>query len=227
MGYQLVERRGGQSNGDFYILLNAAILVRADELFSPHVLRDLVRASADEESLLSDLDALEGVCLSDDWEAYRKIAALPESPYWSQSDLSRPLHSSPPLEGQTQPRDQFVRFSAFRNDRRITADGRLMPGTYATTFNDSQHASSGLAAVGRYALPNRVPARWRFDFVVFPNCPIKYGTVNPAFGQAGGGVEVEFVDGIRCEYPGLTVEFPIKRSQTINDSIAVYKIPEM
>ena len=79
-----------------------------------------------------------------------------------------------------------------RHDRRIRPDGSVLPGTYATTENDARMAPSGLAAVGRYALPNPVPAVHRFLLVPPQPVQIFCGTVAPNFGQAGGGVEVRF-----------------------------------
>jgi hypothetical protein len=51
------------------------------------------------------------------------------------------------------------------------------------------------AVVGRYALPNLLPATYRFDIAVAMGVPGLVGTVSPAFGQAGGGVEVELTVG--------------------------------
>lgn len=89
----------------------------------------------------------------------------------------------------------FVRYVAYSQDRRVTEDGGLSPGTYATTVNDAGSVPSGLAAVGRYALPNPRPARYASTVVPDPNTVIDYGTVVSMFGQAGGGVEAHFVNG--------------------------------
>lgn len=89
----------------------------------------------------------------------------------------------------------FRRFSAFANDRRITSDGRLTPGSYATTEEDSRLVRTGKEAVVRYALPNPDPAVHRFTIHPGTNRAIQYGVVEPANGQPGGGEEVIFVDG--------------------------------
>src|SRR2546421_104541 len=51
-------------------------------------------------------------------------------------------------------------------------------------------APSGFAAVGRYALPNVEPAMYVYEIEPRPETRIEFGTVAPAYGQAGGGVEV-------------------------------------
>ena len=102
----------------------------------------------------------------------------------------------------------FKRFTAFENDRRITADGRLLPGTYATTEADAKNVKTGLEAVARYALPNPKPAVYVFTVKPLKDTPIQRGIVEPEFKQPGGGVEVLFCDGTaaktvtdRCTIP--------------------------
>lgn len=104
------------------------------------------------------------------------------------------LHASPPFPFVTE-KAEFVRFSAFRNDRRILPDGSLRRGTYVTSARDAQMVPSGYAAVGRYALPNPLPAVHRFDILLRGPVQGLVGTVAPAYSQAGGGVEVELVYG--------------------------------
>lgn len=89
----------------------------------------------------------------------------------------------------------FARVSAFPNDRRVKADGSLEPGTYATTIEDLRLVPSGFAAAGRYALPNPVAARYVYMIVPGGGHLINGGTARPAHLQAGGGVEVMFVNG--------------------------------
>lgn len=102
----------------------------------------------------------------------------------------------------------FKRFTAFENDRRITAHGGLLPGTYATTEADAKKVKTGLEAVARYALPNPKPAVYVFTVKPLKDTPIQRGIVEPEFKQPGGGVEVLFCDGTvaktvtdRCTIP--------------------------
>jgi hypothetical protein len=91
--------------------------------------------------------------------------------------------------------DRFKRFTAYRNDRRITTGHGLLPGTYATTEEDARNVRTGKEAVARYALPNPKPAVFRFTIAPIEKTKLRRGIVQPAFGQPGGGVEVFFVDG--------------------------------
>jgi hypothetical protein len=116
------------------------------------------------------------------------------------------FRESPPRYGQSgpaasaapapaEPDDEFKRFTAFANDRRVTAELGLLPGTYATTAEDARHVRTGLEAAARYALPNPAPASHLFTIRPLPGTLIQIGTAQPAFDQPGGGVEVLFPTG--------------------------------
>lgn len=88
-------------------------------------------------------------------------------------------------------RTPFYRTTAYLQDKRIDLQTMsMLSGTYMSTADDILDARTGLASVGRYALPNPFPPLYRF--LVFPDSGIQldYGTVRPGFGQSGGGVEV-------------------------------------
>lgn len=87
----------------------------------------------------------------------------------------------------------FHRFSAFKHDRRVDKKGNFLAGTYATTDSDFPMVPSGFAAVGRFALPNIAAASYHFQIEAPKTTWVTTGTVAPAFGQAGGGVEAVFV----------------------------------
>jgi hypothetical protein len=89
----------------------------------------------------------------------------------------------------------FKRFSAYRNDRRVTPGGGMLPGSYATTEEDAKHVKTGQDAVERYALPNPEPASYPFKIEPHKDTDIKYGVAEPANGQPGGGVEVIYTKG--------------------------------
>ena len=103
--------------------------------------------------------------------------------------------------------ERFIRYSAVWPDRRIASDGSVGTGTYATTENDKTVVPSGLAAVGRYALPNPAPAV--FEYVIGPvkGETILCGTCAPQFGQAGGGVEIRVVNRLG---PGSANPIPVR-----------------
>lgn len=88
----------------------------------------------------------------------------------------------------------YFRFSANQKDPRVLPNGDFVSGTYATTYNDLGMVPSGFAAVGRYALPSPLSARYMF-IIMTNSSPQLIGTAVPNFGQAGGGVEVLFRGG--------------------------------
>lgn len=56
-------------------------------------------------------------------------------------------------------------------------------------------ARTGKDAVRRYALPNPDPAVYRYYLEPPTIIDVRRGTVQPAFGQPGGGAEVIFENG--------------------------------
>jgi hypothetical protein len=101
----------------------------------------------------------------------------------------------PDNEARTEEGDEFFRLFAYAGDKRITEHNGLAPGSYATTSTDMTVVPSGLAAVGRFALPTRISARYVFRITPGKGVRIFYGTVIPNYGLCGGGVEVFFPDG--------------------------------
>ncbi len=84
----------------------------------------------------------------------------------------------------------FKRYLRSNKDPRFTVQGELIAGTYLTSDLDAKHADSGFGAVGRYALPIPLPARYVIDYELPSGTSIEVGTVAPNFGQSGGGVEI-------------------------------------
>ena len=93
--------------------------------------------------------------------------------------------------------------------KRIKEDHSLAPGSYATTKTDLT-VLSGLAAVGRFALPTRISARYVFRITPGKGVKIFYGTVIPNYGLCGGGVEVFFPDGTRPNTVSVWRPLPAK-----------------
>lgn len=101
----------------------------------------------------------------------------------------------------------FKRFSAFKNDNRVTKGMGLTKGTFATTKEDADaHVKTGTDAVQRYALPNPTPASNVFTITPAQDTDLQRGVTQPANNQPGGGVEVIFVNGL----PDGTVTGPVK-----------------
>ena len=171
MGYQLAQDGA-------YVFLNAEIAIGVHD-------SELAMTKEDVEWLRDFL-------LQHNADQGAMLAKLPEY----NRNLEVTAHGSYP--SHTVPGERFWRYSAFPRDRRIRRNQSVLPGTYATTENDSKLVSSGLGAVGRYALPNYMPAR--YVHVLQPPAtqpiPISCGNSAPKFGQAGGGVEILFTQGL-------------------------------
>ena len=91
----------------------------------------------------------------------------------------------------------FFRFSAFNPDRRVDPlTGSFLPGTYAATESEVPFVPTGFVAVGRFALPNNLPASYRYEIEAPVGTSVDFGTVAPAFGQSGGGVEAYFANAV-------------------------------
>jgi len=121
----------------------------------------------------------------------KKYLELGENKHFSKS--GKPAVESPVL--YTSKNQYFKRFSPYRNDRRVLSDGRLLPGTYATTAEDAANVKTGIEATLRYALPSDDPAIHVFQIFPPEKISMRMGIVEPANGKPGGGVEVLFDNG--------------------------------
>ncbi|HEY0555648.1 MAG TPA: hypothetical protein VGG20_15435 [Thermoanaerobaculia bacterium] len=98
----------------------------------------------------------------------------------------------------------FHRFSAFNPDRRVDPKtGDFVPGTYAAPEKEVPLAPTGFAAVGRFALPNTLPASHHYVISAPPGTNVSFGTVAPAFSQSGGGVEAFFPNAVVNQVPRI------------------------
>jgi len=117
---------------------------------------------------------------------------LGETKYFAKSAGVPASQATTSLTGKDQ---IFKRFSPYRNDHRIGEDGSLLPGAYATTEADAQNVKTGTDAMSRYALPSDEPAIYVFTIQPPEKTSVRVGTVEPANGKPGGGVEVLFENG--------------------------------
>ncbi|MBN7817650.1 hypothetical protein [Algoriphagus pacificus] len=94
---------------------------------------------------------------------------------------------------------KFVRLSAFENDFRVdTESGRLLPGSFTTDLEDFLTMTipfNNFDPIAYYSLPNPLPIKWLFYFKSIAGDTFQRGTVQPAFGQNGGGREYYFKNG--------------------------------
>jgi hypothetical protein len=70
---------------------------------------------------------------------------------------------------------------------------------------------TGFVAVGRFPLPNILPASNHHQIEAEAGIAVSFGTVAPAFGQSGGGIEAFFAAG------ATNVQSPAIGPRTIPD----------
>ncbi len=194
MGYQWahLSRSGSPESGvvisgAYFETLDDAPLLRGENRFTTERL-DL------SEGLFTDLPK-EVTDLSTIGAFGRRSLILEATTKGARATAPTRTGTTPPHTTLTVAGDVFYRLSAFRADRRVLPNGSLASGSYSTTDTDITVVPSGLAAVGRYALPTRISAKYVFEIRPPPGTQILYGTVTPNYGLAGGGVEVLFPKG--------------------------------
>jgi hypothetical protein len=105
----------------------------------------------------------------------------------------------------TAPR-RFHRYSPYSPDRRVDpATGNFVAGTHASPESETPFIPTGFAAVGRLALPSSSPASYHYEIEAIAGTQVNFGTIAPAFGQAGGGVEAFFPLGATSSRPRRAV----------------------
>ena len=120
----------------------------------------------------------------------RPLAPLPRPPAAPSS-----IYGHLPFSTMTEPSTLIYRWEAFPTSRRILrtrAGGEILPGTYAAPASEVPFAPTGFAAVARFALPNLMPAMYRWELQPVAGTFIECGASVPLYGQSGGGVEVRF-----------------------------------
>jgi hypothetical protein len=194
MGFQNVEATTYDDKLKRGVVFNAELLMFDDE--SRSVLRTAsIRKLA--ESSHSSLVEL------------RSLRALPGRAMAMRDAASKAVKAGPAKEApedKTKEGEVFKRFVAYANDNRLRNDGGWRDGTYATTEEDAKNVKTGKEAVARYALPNPAPASYVFTGKPKKDTVIQRGSVEPAYGQPGGGVEVLFKKGTQPN----TVTGPMK-----------------
>jgi hypothetical protein len=126
-----------------------------------------------------------------------RIATVPKVAGAAPADVSIALPASLVKHDVLATNRVFHRFSAFNPDRRVDpATGSFLAGTYAVPASEVPFVPTGFVAVGRFALPNTLPASFHYEIEAPAGTAVDFGTVAPAYGQAGGGVEAYFANAV-------------------------------
>jgi len=185
MGYQVVDAVTTEYRTKRGVVFNSELLTLDENRLSDRVV--MLTKSADEA--LRTASSTIGV--------FRSLAVVrgARTTVLAKHEAKAAGGASEASEEITKDGETFYRFSAFANDRRITAENSLLPGSYATTKEDGDKVKTGKEAVERYALPNDDPASYRFTIKPLKDTRIQKGIVQPANNHQGGGVEVIFTNG--------------------------------
>lgn len=100
-----------------------------------------------------------------------------------------------PFKATTLPQTVIYRWEAYPTSRRIDRTANpptIAQDTYAAPASEAPFALTGFAAVARFALPNLMPACFRYELQPVAGTTIECGAAVPLYGQSGGGVEVKF-----------------------------------
>lgn len=193
MGFHFGMRR--RSHGAYVEQTDQFLVLNGTLALSVELLERANMPSAAGQLPPSMFEATVAIEPCEDVPLFLAVAGLPETIRRRMQNQGH-VHGPPPFVGQSRNSDRFVRFSAFVNDRRVGQNGDLLPGTFATSLRDADMVPTALTAVGHYALPSILPPTYRFDIVPPPLTGYHFGTVAPAFGQSGGGTEIEFFTGV-------------------------------
>ena len=99
-----------------------------------------------------------------------------------------------PFKAKTLADTVIYRWEAYPTSKRIDLVAKtIAKDTYAAPASEVPFAPTGFAAVARFALPNLMPACYRYELQPDANTDIECGASVPLYGQSGGGVEVKFV----------------------------------
>jgi hypothetical protein len=128
------------------------------------------------------------------WSAFTPvapIAPLPPPPFRPSS-----VYGHLPFSTTTGAEAIIYRWEAFPTSRRINRTANpptIAADTYASPASEAPFAPTGFAAVARFALPNFLPACFRWELQPVAGTILECGASVPLYGQSGGGVEVKFV----------------------------------
>jgi len=185
MGYQYVEARMNNYSSYKGVVLNGEVFIpdiRIEKIMGQRFLNySAILTEAEQAGQIRDLKVIsKGLLRLGETRFFAKAAKAPAS----EAPIS-----------ETKKDEVFKRYSPYSNDRRVTGEGGFLPGTYATTEEDSRNVKTGTEATNRYALPSDEPAIYVFTVQPPEKTSVRVGVVEPANGKPGGGVEVIFEDG--------------------------------
>jgi hypothetical protein len=187
MGYQIIEAmRAGSYHKNRYVVLNSEVVVEMSGNYGVDI-RNVVNEGINKVKFESPVITLSSVKVFSEKE-FRNL--LNEKMAFGSAAIENPKEEANGTE-------EFVRLSAFYDDKRIDRTNRcLRPGSYTTTKKDYLICKEGgYNPVERYALPNEEKIQWAFFIIPKKGDNLQRGIVQPANGKPGGGAEAYFEKG--------------------------------
>jgi hypothetical protein len=203
---------GRSSNNDFYIVVGCRVGILLNES----------TFSDPQSGYLDEIWLNPAISKDEREAAFRKwLSGLVEAPplttatpaqawqsFWGAMSPVTPIGSLPPppprpssiyghlpFKATTLPQSVIYRWEAYPTSRRIDIKANpptIAQDTYAAPASEAPFALTGFAAVARFALPNLMPASFRYELQPVAKTTIECGAAVPLYGQSGGGVEVKF-----------------------------------
>jgi hypothetical protein len=201
-----------QSSGQFYLVIGSRVSIvlnektftepRVDVIEEPWMSRGTAsreRTGAFEKWLarLNEAPVLAAATPVEAWLSFWNafspvtpnfpLPPPPPRPSWIYGHL--------PFSTSTYPETIIYRWEAFPTSRRIDRNANpptIAANTYASPASEAPFALTGFAAVARFALPNLMPACFRWEIQPVAGTRLECGASVPLYGQSGGGVEVKF-----------------------------------
>lgn len=201
MGYQIIEaKRQFKSYSEQFIVYNSELVLDLDSNFL------IERRKVATEGYMRMFSSSNVLNLSDVKLLDNKAIHIIDTKYFSAESQKQNFRgrntgvygAKDSYERLANGLDEFVRLSAYENDKRIDFEKkRLRNGSYTTTIADYKSCKDFLDnPVDRYALPNDESIKWAFYFKPKANSDkYKQGVVQPANNHSGGGIEALFENG--------------------------------
>lgn len=188
MGYQVIEAsKIGSYDNKKYIILNSQVAIDLDENSGKNI-KNIIN-----EGILK-------IQMSAQKISFSTIKVYSEKEYRNTLNESKISGEKAAIDNQKKSAngdEEFVRLSAFQDDKRIDRVKKcLRSGSYTTTKKDYLFCKSSHSnPIERYALPNEDKIQWAFFIKPKKGDTFQKGKVQPANGKIGGGEEAYFESG--------------------------------
>jgi hypothetical protein len=187
MGYQLIEAETGiYGTKNKYLVLNSQMIID-DTAQVLNEVRNVFKGGYKTMLFSASEVELKNIRLVENLSNFNVRA-------FSASTKTGAIHQKIELANGS---EVFSRLSAYEDDFRVdTANKKLLPGSFATTYADYQFCKTNkLSPVERYALPNDEDIKFAFHFQPLKVDTLQRGIVEPANNHKGGGIEAYFANG--------------------------------